>query len=208
MEEITLDDLFKDFEIPKCTFSAVFNPDTGEVISVGPSHAFSNNANKVEIDQETAELIIEGKIALNSCFVDADSDKLEFVESKTVIKIDDLLHRIPEKSWTDIDKIDLYVVYYKKSKTLKFQLSEEYRGTKKLPKKFQPVRNRKIKWDGNTVMNFLITDYNDPNIVHSSISVSINDLVGKDKVIKNIDFTENHSIYTKRFFKNCVMEFK
>lgn len=208
MEEITLDDLFKDIEIPECTFSAVFDPDTGEVTGVGPTSSYSNCINKVEIDQETAELIIEGKISLSSCFVDSDSDKVEFVESKTVIKIDDLMHRIPEKQWCDLDKIDLYVVYYKKSETLKFQLSEEYGGTKKLSKKFQPVRKRKIKWDGNTVMNFLITDYNDPNIVHSTVSLSINDLIGKDRVFKNVDFAENHSIYTKRFFKNCVMEFK
>jgi hypothetical protein len=209
MEEITFENLFlTNVEILEQKFSAVFDPFSGKVISVGPSFAFKDDKHEIEIDQETALMIIEGKISLNSCFVDLESDKLEFIQSKTMFKIDDLLHRIPEKSWTDIDKIDLYIVYYSKTKTLKFQLSEEFSGTKKLPKKFQPVTMRKIKWDGSTIMNFFITEYNDPNVVYSTISFSIDDLVGKNKIIHNVELTKNSSIYTRRIFKNCVMEFK
>jgi len=209
MEEIIFEDLvFSNIEMPEQKFLAVFDPYSGEITGVGPAIAFENSEHNIEIDQETALLIIEGKIPLQSYFVNVESDKLEFVESKTVAKIDDLLHRIPDRKWVKLDKIDLYLVYYSKTKTLKFQLSEEFRGTKKLPKKFQPVKVKKIKWDGSTIMNFLITDYNDPNIVHSTIEFSINELIGKNKTIYNIEMTKNNSIYTRRIFKNCVMEFK
>ncbi len=209
MEEMTFDDLFlTNVEIPEQKFSAVYDPFSGEITSVGPSVAFEEFDHKIEIDQETALMIIEGKISLQSCFVDLESDKLEFVESKTATKIDDLLHRIPDRQWVTLNKIDLYIVYYSKTKTLKFQLSEEFSGTKKLPKKFQPAKVKKIKWDGSTAMNFLITDYNDPNVVYSTISFSIDDLIGKNKIIHNVEITKNNSIYTRRIFKNCVMEFK
>jgi len=209
MEEMTFDDLFlTNVEIPEQKFSAVYDPFSGEITSVGPSVAFEEFDHKIEIDQETALMIIEGKISLQSCFVDLESDKLEFVELKTATKIDDLLHRIPDRQWVTLDKIDLYIVYYSKTKTLKFQLSEEFSGTKKLPKKFQPAKVKKIKWDGSTAMNFLITDYNDPNVVYSTTSFSIDDLIGKNKIIHNVEITKNNSIYTRRIFKNCVMEFK
>jgi hypothetical protein len=208
MEEITFDDFFTEFIIPEQKFAAMFDPTTGELLSVGPDTAFKDCKNKIEIDQETAEMIIEGKITIQSCFVNIDSDELEFVESKTVIKIDDVLHRIPERKWANYDKIDLYIAYNSKNKTLKFQLSEEFQGTKKLPKKFQPVKARKVKWDGNTVMDFIISDYNDPNATHSTISFSLNELIGQDKIIKDMMLSNEYSIYTRRIFKNCVVEFK
>ncbi len=208
MEEITLDNLLESVELPQYTFSAVYDPETGMVIGVGPTPAFSDIKNKIEIDQETAEMIVEGKILMETCFIDLVSDQINFVETKTAFKIDDVLHRIPEKKWTDVDKIDLYIEYNSKSKTLKFRLSEEYQGTKKLIKKYQPVKVRRIKWSGDTQMDFLITDYNDPNIIYSTISFSIDDIVGKDKIFKDVSLTKNQSIYTRRLFENCVVDYK
>ena len=80
-------------------------------------------------------------------------------------------------------------------------------GTKKLPKKFQPVSPKKIIWDGQTEMDFLITDYNDPNVMYDMISVKINSLVGKSIIVKNVDY-DNFSVYTRRLFKNCIIEYK
>lgn len=208
MEEITVDNFFTEVIIPEQKFAAMFDPITGELLSVGPDTAFEDCKNKIEIDQETAELIIEGKIAIQSCFININSNELEFVEEKAVIKIDDVLHRIPERKWANYDKIDLYITYNSKIKTLTFQLSEEFQGTKKLPKKFQPAKARRIKWDGNTIMDFIISDYNDPNITHSTISFSLNELIGQDKIIKDVMLSNEYSIYTRRIFKNCVVEFK
>jgi hypothetical protein len=56
-------------------------------------------------------------------------------------------------------------------------------------------------------MNFLITDYNDPNVLYEMISVKINELIGKSKTFENIDY-DKFSVYTRRLFKNCVIENK
>jgi hypothetical protein len=107
----------------------------------------------------------------------------------------------------NIEKPDLYLTYYKNKKTLKFELSEELGGTKHLSKKFYPIQHKKIIWDGETQMNFLITDYNDPNLFFETISVKIKDLIGKSITFKNIDYAK-FSIYTRRLFKYCIIEYK
>jgi len=70
-----------------------------------------------------------------------------------------------------------------------------------------PVKQRNIVWDGDTTLNFFITDYNDPNLLFQIIYVKIKDLVGKAHVIKNIDY-ETFSVYTRRLFKNYVIQYK
>ncbi len=207
MEEI---DQFNDFlskiKLPEITYMAKFNPDTGAVEAVGPSHAFENQDHKIEIDQDTAELIIEGKIKLSSCFVDQRENKFEIAEIQSIIKIDDVLHRVVDLKWSDIDRPDIYILYDSEKKTLKFQLTEEFHGTKKMPEKYQPVVRRNVLWSGETEMDFLITEYNDPNILFKMISFKISDLVGKTKTFKNISCPHRFSIYTRRIFKNYVME--
>lgn len=208
MEEIIdFDQWLVNYKPQEITYVAVYDPQTGAVKSVGPSHAFENETNKISIDNEIAESIIEGKIKISSCVIDPSEQTLEIAEVKNIFKIDDVLHRIINKKYSDIEKNDLYLTYNKKNKTLKIELSEELRGTKKLPKKFQPVKVKKVVWDGETQMDFLITDYNDPNLLFEMFSVKINDLIEKSVTIKNIDYTD-FSVYTRRLFKNCVIEYK
>jgi hypothetical protein len=204
---IDFDHWLADYAPLEITYVAVFDPSTGSVISVGPSHAFENEKNKISIDQETAESIIEGKIKINSCVIDLSANTLEIAEIKHIFKIDDVLHRIVDKKWSTLEKPELYLTYNSTKKFLKIELSEEIGGTKKLPKKFYPIHKKKIIWDGDTKMNFLITDYNDPNLLFEMISVKINDLIGKSKIFKELEY-ENFSIYTRRIFKNCVIEHK
>ena len=97
-------------------------------------------------------------------------------------------------------------MYDIKKKTLKFQLTEEFYGTKKMPEKYQPVIKRNVLWSGETEMNFLITEYNDPNILFKMISFKVSELVGKTKIFKNITCPERFSIYTRRIFKNYILE--
>jgi hypothetical protein len=87
-------------------------------------------------------------------------------------------------------------------------MTEEFSGTYKLDKQFQPIVQRKIYWDGETVMNFLITDYNDPNILHKMISLKISDLIAASKTFRSLDLPETFSVYTRRIFKNYVIEIK
>jgi hypothetical protein len=204
---IDFDNWLAEYVPLEITYVAVFDPSTGSVISVGPSHAFENEKNKISIDQETAESIIEGKIKINSCVIDLSANTLEIAEIKHIFKIDDVLHRIVDKKWSTLEKPELYLTYNSTKKFLKIELSEEIGGTKKIPKKFYPIHKKKIIWDGDTKMNFLITDYNDPNLLFEMISVKINDLIGKSKIFKELEY-ENFSIYTRRIFKNCVIEHK
>jgi hypothetical protein len=206
MEEIIeFEDFVKNIQLPELTYSATFNPTTGAVVSVGPSHAFVNEQNTISLDKETAEQIIDGTIKVNSCFVDITGGKLEIAEIQSVYKIDDVLHRIIEKKWSAITKPEIYISYDKIKKTLTVELTEEYFGTKKVPKKYHPISKRKVIWSGETEMSFLITDYNDPNILYKMVSLTVSDLVEKKKIFKDIELPDRFSIYTRRIFKNYVL---
>jgi len=209
MEKIMdFDEWYANYKPQEPEYVAVFDPFNGAVKSVGPKHAFENEQNKISIDRETAELIIEGKVKISSCVIDPTAQTLEIAEVKNIHKIDDVLHRIQDAAYAaDIEKPDLYITYESETKILTVELSEELEGTKKLPEKFQPVKPKKVIWDGATEMDFLITEYNDPNILFEMISVKINDLKGKSVVFENIDYPR-FSIYTRRIFKNCLIEYK
>jgi hypothetical protein len=55
-------------------------------------------------------------------------------------------------------------------------------------------------------MLFLFTYFNDPHCLDCSVSVKIQELVNNKKVIDNIDLPKNFSVYTRRLFKNYVVE--
>ncbi len=200
MEELILN-------YPPLQYCAEFDPQTGSLVAVGPDHYFEGKSNILDIDQETAEMIMEGKIKIHSCFVDPVNNELEITETKNIFKIDNVLHRITEKKWSKVEKPEVYITYNSKKKQIKFELTEEFKGTKKLPKKFHPVKQRKINWDGDTEMSFMITDYNDPNLFFELISFKINDIVEKSKTV-DIEVPETFSVYTRRIFKNYVFEYK
>jgi hypothetical protein len=185
-------------------YVAVYDQLTGAVTSVGPDYAFPDEECTVEIDSETALSIITAEIQIHHCQIDIHSGELEIAETKTLNKLDDVLHRIPLIQYTDIIKPDVYLTYTTKTQTLKIQLSTEFGGNKKYK---EANKQRKFVWDGSTVMDFLITEYNDPNLIYKMFSVKINDLVGKTVTIKNISY-ENFSVYTRRLFKNYVIELK
>ena len=54
-------------------------------------------------------------------------------------------------------------------------------------------------------MSFLITDYNDPNILYKMVSLTVSDLVEKKKIFKDIELPDRFSVYTRRIFKNYVL---
>jgi hypothetical protein len=201
---IDFDKWISDYKPSDPEYVAVFDSQTGAVISVGPSHAFENEKNKITLDQETAESIIEGKIKIGACFVDLIDNVLQMSEVKNVFKIDDVLHRIISTKYFSVADPDIYLTHDPKKDILKIELSKEFGGTKK-PKVLRSPR--KILWDGDTEMNFLITDYNDPNLIFDMYSVKINELIGKSKIIKDFSYKQ-FSVYTRRLFKNYVIQYK
>ena len=209
MEEVVdFETWLSTYQPPEIEFVAVYDPNTGAVISVGPSTAFPDEKHILPIDKETATLILEAKIKIHSCFVDLTAQTLEIAEVKSVFKIDDVLHRIISNVWTEIEKPEIYITYDSTEKTLTFEMSEEYSGTFKQDEKFQPVVKRKILWDGDTIMNFLVTDYNDPNVLFKMISFKISDVIDNKKIVNDIDVGDKFSVYTRRIFKNYVIEYK
>ena len=209
MEEMMdFDEWLANYKQPEIQYFAVYNPDTGQVTAVGPGHAFSAEEHKIPVEQEVAELVLEGKISIHSCFVDTQGTSLEIAETKSMFKIDDVLHRIISKEWTEIEKPDVYLTYERNKKTLRFELTEEFHGTYKQAEKYQPVKQRKVNWSGDTQMNFLITDYNDPNVFYKMITITVNDLIGKSKNVRGLELPEKFSVYTRRIFKNYVIEIK
>jgi hypothetical protein len=198
------DKWLREYKPPITQYVAVFDPITNQVISVGPDHAFADQKNIVQISQEIAESIITAEIQIHNCRIDVESGQLAIAEKKTLNKLDDMLHRIPDIKYLEELKSDIHLTYSSKSKYLKIQLSTEYGGTKKHK---GSDGTRKFIWDGTTDMDFLITDYNDPNLIFQMFSVKLNELVGHNVTIKNIDY-DKFSVYTRRLFKNYVIEYK
>lgn len=204
MAEIDFDEWLKNFKPNPVKYFAMFDPANGSILGVYPSTALPDSNTLVEVDDETAGLIHEGKIQLQNCFIDLDSGKFEIAELKVLNKIDDLLHRIVEKKWSSIDKEDIYIKYLSTSKSLRFELTDRLGGSKKTGSQSK----RKLHWDGSTTMSFLVTDYNDPNIVYDIIRFKIDDIVGKSKTYKLGNIPDKFSLYTKRIFPNYVIEIK
>jgi hypothetical protein len=204
MEEIiSFDESVKFFPVK---YKATFNPISGEVYAVGPSIAFTGEKHTIDLENDLAEMIIEGKINIINCAVDIRSMTFELLEKKTVAKIDDILHKIIEDKWSEIDCPDIFLTYNKKKKEFTVELTEEFFGTKKLPKKYQPVTKRKIIWDGETALNFYVTEYNDPHKLYSQFKVLIKDLNDSKIVIKDIDVPSKFTVYTRRVLKNYTIK--
>jgi len=205
MEEIEdFDKWFTNYKLPPVKFVATYDPDTGAVISVGPRHAFKDQKYKIPVDKELAESIINAEIKIDNCVVDMNSNTLEVAEIKSVYKIDDVLHRIISKEDSEITKPDVYIKYDSKLSTLKIELSTEFGGTRKAR---SGIKKRNIVWDGDTEMKFFVTEYNDPNLLFEVVTVTINDLIGKYKLITDFTYPK-FSVYTRRLFKNYVIEYK
>lgn len=204
-QTIDFDEWFKNFKPPKPVYFAVYDPDTGAINSIFPNTGLPEIENIIELDDETAQLITEGKLILNNCFVDFESGQLEIAEIKTLNKIDDLLHRVIEKKWSkNQEEEDFFISYDTTKKKIKFELSSRYNGSRVCSSESK----RKIRWDGSTVMTFLITDYNDPNYIYETIKIKINDLINQSKEFKLTNVPKKFSVYTKRLFPIYVMEIK
>lgn len=187
---------FNDISIDPVIYEAVYDNVTGQVISVGPSHAFINENYKLVIDSEIAERIINGNINIRSCVVDIHNGVMEIAEIKSVFKIDDVLHRVVSKEYSEIENPDVMITHCRNANLLTISLSSDYNGT------------RKIVWNGDTVMNFLITDYNDPNMLYTMVSVKVSELLDKPFTVDNLEVPDKFSVYTRRLFKNYVIEYK
>jgi hypothetical protein len=172
-------------------YYAVFDPASGNVSGIYPAHSCPSVSNKIEVDEEIAQSVLEGKTLLNSYIVNTDDNSLEIIENKSLTKIDDVLHRIIDSYWADISDPDVIISIFPKKMIIK--LSDKF------------YKSRKIYWDGSTEMLFLVTDYNDPNGLHEIFSTTINHLFNSKTVEFEINFPKDFSIYTRRIFKHYII---
>lgn len=169
---------------------AVYDPETGKVKGVYPNESADAYEHKIKIDIEIAEAIGSGKILLSNCFIDFDSDTLEITEVKSLLKIDDVLHRIVEEQWSNIQEPDVTVTLNKDN--LSFALSEKAKGKKR------------IHYNGDTLMDFYVTEYNDPTILLKKVTIKLDDLINQDKIFQ-VDIPGRFSVFTRRIFKKYVL---
>jgi hypothetical protein len=208
MEELKLpdfDEWIKTFKVPEVNYLASFD-DTGRLTKVGPDHIFSKDERCIELSKEMAEEIISGKIHISKCFVDVKTGSVEIAQVEKLFKIDDMLHRIVAKEWTDVEIPDVYITYKTKTNELVIELTEALGGTYILPDELQPVPQRKMVWDGETTLKFMLTDYNDPHIIHKVVEVKLHDLVENAHVVTDVELPNSFSVYTRRLLKDYVLE--
>lgn len=168
--------------------------DDGSLIGVYPSHAVLNNQNKIKIDDEIATAIATGVENLFSYKVDGPTKKLiklNKFSTHSLIKIDDILHRVIDKKWSNIQDPDIIISHNIKNSTLTFSMSDKY--------------STNIIWDGATEMIFLVTAYNDPNVLIHMLSIRAGDITENTKTI-NLDLPNRFSVYTRRIFDKYIFE--
>ena len=168
--------------------------DDGALIGVYPSHAVLDLANKIKIDDEIATAIATGVENLFSYKVDVPTKKLVKLNkfsTHSLIKIDDILHRVIDKKWSTIQDPDIVISHNAKNNTLTFSMSNKY--------------SNNIIWDGATEMIFLITEYNDPNVLIHMLSIRAGDITENTKSVA-LDLPTRFSVYTRRIFDKYLFE--
>ena len=201
--------------VTEIQYYAIFD-NSGAVTGIYPDHAAKEINNKIAIDRDIAESVFEGKTTVHSYKVDLTSASLEFIEIHALRKIDDVLHRVVNHNWCRVQFNDIFLTYNRKEQCLTFELSSRYNGTKIVSNEGPPKVSRpdfkestpfkNIHWVNDTEMLFLFTHFNDPHYLDCSIVIKIQELIKNKKVIDNIDLPKNFSVYTRRLFKNYVVE--
>ena len=100
-----------------------------------------------------------------------------------------MLHRIVDNKWANISDPDLIIKH--KNNSISVLLNDKYR------------KGKKIYWDGETEMNFFVTNYNDPNVLYNMFTVKLSKLIEEDFLLE-INCPENFSVYTRRLFKKYI----
>lgn len=192
MEKIKdFDTWLKNFVPEPVVFYAIYDNTTGAVTGVYPEHSCSDIKHKIKIDSDLAVSIFDGIVSITNCFVDLNSETFEVIQKESLRKIDDILHRIPEVEYSNIENPDVMITL--KENDLSFSLSDS-------------IKNKKIKWDGDTVLKFLVTEYNDPHKFHDVISFTLDDLYSQTQNFNYKGPLGKFSIFTNRILKTYAIK--
>jgi hypothetical protein len=199
-ELIDFDEWTKTQQVKEVNYFAVFNTD-GLVLGIYPENAVVDKENKIPIDQATAEKIQQGVLYLHRCFVDVLKKK--FLIAEEVSKKDNVLHRVPEKRWSNKDYFDLYIEYSPQTSSINIALTERFSGTRK---DVDTDYKSKVFNDSHVEVLLYFTEYNDPNVLFYSLKFSLSQLYHSEKKFDDILLPEKFSVYTRRYFDDYVLE--
>lgn len=186
------DQWIKNVEIQEETYFFEFDND-GTVIALHPGQIVNEIKNKIQVDNSIALAIYEQGETLRHYKVDIISGRVIKVNLSSITglyKIDDVLHRIIDKRWSNITKPDISIEYNRQESLLTFKIN--------------PLL-KTVEWTGDQEMVFLITEYNDPNVLQEMISFNVNELVKYPQRIK-VELPNKFSIYTRRIFDKYTYE--
>lgn len=190
-------------------YYVIYDPESGKIKGVWPESSLADRKYAVPIEVSVAESIMFGNLSPSFCYVDPETEEFSMLDPQEMglTKIDNVLHRIIEKQFSNLKNYDLFLDYDSAENQLTFQLSEKYGGTF-ISQPEVEIKRKKVFWDVDTQLDFLITDYNDPNIVYEFLSFRMSEIIGQDKIFMNLDIPKKFSIYTNRVLRDCVIEIR
>jgi hypothetical protein len=186
------DEWIKTLEVPEETYFFEFDLD-GNVIALHSGPFVDHIKNKIQVDLDIALSIYERGETLRHYKVDVISGRVIKVNLASITgltKIDDVLHRVIDKKWSKISKPDVSIEYARVDALLTFKIN--------------PLL-KTIEWQGDQDMVFLITEYNDPNVLQEMISFNVNELVKYPQRF-TLELPKKFSIYTRRIFDKYTYE--
>ena len=193
MEEIkAFDEWLTSYTPTETRYYAIFDKKTGVVYAVYPDHSCAKIENKLLLDRDIADLLIEGTQPLNNFFIDVNKKTPKLFQKQSFKKLDNILYRIPDSKYLPFKRRTYDVTIKATKNDLRFSLAARY-------------KKRTIKFDGDTVLQFLITDYNDVHKIHKVINFTIDELVASPKRI-DFSFDLRYSIYTNRIFDTYIIK--
>ena len=186
------DEWIKTLEVPEETYFFEFDLD-GNVVALHPGSSVNHIKNKIQVDLDVALGIYDRGETLRHYKVDVISGRIIKVNLAGITgltKIDDVLHRVIDKKWSKISKPDVSIEYARADALLTFKIN--------------PLL-KTIEWQGDQDMVFLITEYNDPNVLQEMINFNVNELVKYPQRF-TLALPEKFSIYTRRIFDKYTYE--
>jgi hypothetical protein len=186
------DQWIKTVEILEETYFFEYDAD-GNVVALHPGPISDQAKNKIQIDNSIALAIYDQGETLRHYKVDVISGRVIKASLASITglrKIDDILHRVIDKRWTNITKPDISIEYNRQKSLLTFNIN--------------PLL-KTLEWQGEQEMIFLITEYNDPNVLHEMISFNVNELVKYPQRVA-LKQQDKFSVYTRRIFETYTYE--
>ena len=186
------DQWIKTVEILEETYFFEYDAD-GNVVALHPGPISDQAKNKIQIDNSIALAIYDQGETLRHYKVDVISGRVIKASLASITglrKIDDILHRVIDKRWTNITKPDISIEYNRQESLLTFNIN--------------PLL-KTLEWQGEQEMIFLITEYNDPNVLHEMISFNVNELVKYPQRVA-LKQQDKFSVYTRRIFETYTYE--